>query len=117
MKHDKIYIGLLNVFILFGIIATIFTWGILIPQAKSDYPENLAFLYFFGGITFFMTILLLSTVVLRLTEPKSGKVLTKISNIFMIVYCIPFGTLVGVYGILMVDKDIGSEGVGEGIRR
>jgi hypothetical protein len=52
-------------------------------------------------------VLMVLTAWLRRTEPAAGRRVTRVLN-FLLLPAIPFGTALGIYGLMKVDKDVAS---------
>jgi|GEM_PF-3396169 len=105
-KHEKIYTVCLILFI-FCEITAIGTFSYTANQILQDGGENAVFTadvlhyvaYICGCFAVFGTL----TLILRYWKPEIGRHVTKALNILILIY-FPLGTVLGIYGLLKVDK-------------
>ena len=101
IKHNRIYAVLL-VFYAFAAFYTA-VWVLLLPQGPLDQKIIALAICLFLGV---MTVVVL---VLRLRKARLARIATRITNIIYL-FLPPFGTPIGIYGLLMVDRERSEKG-------
>jgi len=101
-RHNRIYTILLIVLAAFcglGMISMIFTSRNPTIPAESRWVFQMMV-----GIYAVLVAGMVATLILRGTAPSAGRIATKALNIVLLIV-FPFGTALGIYGLMKVDKD------------
>jgi hypothetical protein len=101
-RHNRIYTVLLIVLAFFyGVSIISMTF---MSRSPTVAPESRWVFQMTACINAAFVAAMIATLVLRAVAPGAGCVATKALNIIMLVL-IPFGTALGIYGLLKVDRD------------
>jgi len=105
-KHDTIYEILLVLF-MFGMLLSVGTLAFVktLPKVEgssgvSETNATLTYVMYINGL---LAAFALATLLLRYMAPDLGRVFTKALNISLLI-CFPIGTVLGIYGLLKVDR-------------
>lgn len=101
-RHDRTYNVLLIVLTFFygtSIITMVF-----IRRSPTLPPDVLWVFEMTAWVNAAFVAAMIATLVLRGTAPSAGRVATKALNIILLIM-IPFGTALGIYGLMKVDKE------------
>ena len=101
-RHNRIYTVLMivqAVFLGFGMISTTFMLGnpAVSPESRRVFQMILSFYAV-------LIAAIIVTLILRRTAPSAGRIATMALNIILLLV-FPFGTALGIYGLMKVDKD------------
>ena len=101
-KHNRIYTILLTVLAFLYVISLITMFSM--SQSPTVRPESRWVFVMTGWIEAAYVAAMLVTLILRGTAPAAGRIATKALNIIMLIL-IPFGTALGIYGLMKGDKE------------
>jgi hypothetical protein len=101
-KHNRIYSILLIVLAFFYVISLI-TMASMI-QSPAVKPESRWVFVMTARIEAAYLAAIVVTLILRGAAPAAGRIATKALNIIMLLL-IPFGTALGIYGLMKVDRE------------
>src|SRR4051812_1507770 len=101
-RHNLIYTNILIVLAFFCILAMIsMTFMTRNPAIK---PESRWVFQMTAAIYAMFAAAMITTLILRGVAPHAGRIATKALNIILLIL-FPFGTVIGISGLLKVDKD------------
>ena len=100
-RHNRIYTSLLIALAIFYLIGSVSIWSIS-RKAATQPDADWLFPVIAGTYVVFVAAMI-TTVVLRFKAPVVARVVTMALNVVLLVL-FPFGTALGIYGLLKVDK-------------
>jgi hypothetical protein len=106
-RHDRTYTVLLIVLAFFDVTSLVTMTSMI--QSPAVKPESRWVFVMTAWIEGVYLAAMVVTLVLRGTAPGAGRIATKALNVVMLAL-IPFGTALGIYGLLKVDKEVDAAG-------
>src|SRR4051794_35561392 len=100
-RHNRIYTALLLAFALFCVLGMISLF--VISRSPTMPPESRRSLQMIDGIYGVLVAAMAATLILRGVAPRAGRIATMALNVVLLIV-FPFGTALGIYGLLKVDK-------------
>lgn len=101
-NHSRTYTILLIVLAFFCVISVITMLSF--SQSPTMEPESRWVFVMTAAIEALFVVAIIVTLILRGTAPAAGRIATKALNIVLLVL-FPFGTALGIYGLMKVDRD------------
>lgn len=103
-RHDTVYTALLGAMAFFILIAT----GEMFFLRRRINPDAAWVFSLVGFIYASLLLFMIAVLAIRIAWPAQRKWVTVTLNVILLVL-IPFGTVLGIYGLWKVDKDLSAD--------
>ena len=107
LRHNRIYTALLIALAVFCALGMISLFAM--SRSPTMPAESRWTFQMIIGIYALLIVVMAATLILRGVAPSAGRVATMALNIILLIV-FPFGTALGIYGLLKVDKGVPTPG-------